>query len=364
MIIDSHAHVSVRSQADWDLDSDAEVMKYCHQRFIARPHVEVRRIGDDSVVEDGWKTLWDPERLHSWDGARDVGLRVSYQRPGGPTTNRPPFFTWRADGEDVYAMGDLVLKMYKAPPPEVLLPLMDAVGVDRAVLQLPPVNLNKFFSRVVNERPTRFIGLCNVDESTAYTSESLDRLHVYAHEYGLRGFYHEPMRGWEGYDDFHTAKFDPFWRTIDELGLVMYIGGPYGNDYPMFIPMIEAVVKKFPGLQIILTNGILQHYLADGIPDELDRVINGYNVHTELLTNIVNFGENDEVIRLLYDAFGPSKLIWGSEYASYNGVGPPFFWQQYAESRNYIPQRCDYMSDADLRLIHGGNIQRIFNIKD
>ena len=45
-------------------------------------------------------------------------------------------------------------------------------------------------------------------------------------------------------------------------------------------------------------------------------MINGYDVHTEILTNIVNYGPNDEVIRLLYDAFGPTKLIWGSEFAA------------------------------------------------
>ena len=84
-----------------------------------------------------------------------------------------------------YAPGDHVLIAFKGPPPEVLLWLMNATGVDRAVLQLPPIHLNKFFSRVVHEHPTRFIGLCNVDESTAYTSENLDRLHVYVEELGL-----------------------------------------------------------------------------------------------------------------------------------------------------------------------------------
>ena len=34
MIIDSHTHVSVRCEADWDLDSSAATMKYCFQRNL------------------------------------------------------------------------------------------------------------------------------------------------------------------------------------------------------------------------------------------------------------------------------------------------------------------------------------------
>ena len=129
-------------------------------------------------------------------------MRIAWERPDGPTLSCTPYFTWQSGGEELYAPGDHVLIAYKGPPPEVLLWLMNATGVDRAVLQLPPIHLNKFFSRVVHEHPTRFIGLCNVDESTAYTKENLDRLHVYVEELGLRGFYHEPTRGWEGYTSF------------------------------------------------------------------------------------------------------------------------------------------------------------------
>ena len=364
MTIDSHTHVSVRCEADWDLDSSAATMKYCFQRNLARPHIEVRRLADDAVVDDGWKTLWDEHRLTSWDGCKDVGLRIAWERAGRPTVSCTPYFTWQSDGEELYAPGDHVLIAYKGPPPEVLLWLMNATGIDRAVLQLPPIHLNKFFSRVVHEHPTRFIGLCNVDESTAYTKENLDRLHVYVEELGLRGFYHEPTRGWEGYTSFHTAKFDPFWHAIEALGVVMYIGGPFGDSYDEFIPKLEAVLRKFPGIRVVLTNGVLASYVADGIPEEFAHVVNSYNVHTEILSNIVNYGPNDEVIRLLYDAFGPTKLIWGSEFAAYNLVGPPFTPERYAQCLNYMRRRCDYMTQDDLRLIHGGNLQRVFDIPD
>ena len=364
MIIDSHSHVSVRSEADWDLDDWAATAKHCFQRNLARPSQEIRRVADDTVVADGWKTLWDEDRLNSWDGAREVDLRIAWtlRQPGRPITFHTPYFTWRSDGEDLYAAGDQVLIAYKAPPPEILLGLMDASGVDMAVLQLPPIHLNKFFARVVHEHPNRFIGLCNVDESTAYTTENLDRLHVYVEELGLRGFYHEPTPGWEGYDSFHSERFDPFWREIESLGVVMYIGGPYGGTYEDFVPMLNAVLDKFPAIRCVLTNGVLRSYVADGVPKELDRLISDHDVQTEILPNIVDYGPNDEVIRMFYEAFGPTKLIWGSEFAAYNVVGPPFRHERYTACLNYMREHCDYMSEEDLRLIHGGNLQRVFDI--
>ena len=54
----------------------------------------------------------------------------------------------------------------------------------------------------------------------------------------------------------------------------------------------------------------------------------------------------------------------GSEFAAYNLVGPPFTPERYAQSLNYMRRRCDYMTQDDLRLIHGGNLQRVFDIPD
>ena len=67
MIIDSHAHAGVRSELDWDFASVAEHRAYDQRLLWTRLNIgrklEVRRWEDDSVVEDGWETLWDPRRI-------------------------------------------------------------------------------------------------------------------------------------------------------------------------------------------------------------------------------------------------------------------------------------------------------------
>ena len=43
--------------------------------------LEVRRWDDDSLVEDGWKTVWDARYPNSWEGRRDVNLRIAVEKP-------------------------------------------------------------------------------------------------------------------------------------------------------------------------------------------------------------------------------------------------------------------------------------------
>ena len=128
------------------------------------------------------------------------------------------------------------------------------------------------------------------------------------------------------------------------------------------MPKLAAVLRKFPGIRMVLTNGVLASYVADrphprGVRERTQRLRRPHRdprQHRQLRSH-------DEVIRLLYDAFGPTKLIWGSEFAAYNLVGTP---ERYAQSLNYMRRRCDYMTQDDLRLIHGGNLQRVFDIPD
>ena len=237
---------------------------------------------------------------------------------------------------------------------------MDKVGIDRAVLQLPPVALNRFFARVVHEYPRRFIGLCHIDEDTPYTKENIEKLHIYVEELGLKGIYHEPLRDWDGYDNFHTEKFDPYWSEVESMGVPLNIGGPYISDN--LIPKLAALLKKFPRLTVVITNGIMPNYMRNGIPEILSDVITNYNVQTEILPKVVDYGPSDEIIRMLYDAFGASKIVWGTEFAAYEVVGPPYVAEKYVEHLEYVKKRCPYISERDIDLIHGENLKRVYGL--
>ena len=63
----------------------------------------------------------------------------------------------------------------------------------------------------------------------------------------------------------------------------------------------------------------------------------------------------------LFDTFGPRKLVWGSEFVTYNVTGPPFTAERYREHLRYLERRCDYLSQDDLDLILGGNLDAVFS---
>ena len=99
MTIDSHTHVSVRCEADWDLDSAAayhEVLLPA-QRWPGPTSrcAGCRRRGGGRRL----KTLGTSTGA-SWDGCKDVGLRIAWQRAGRPSVSCTPYFTWQSDGEE------------------------------------------------------------------------------------------------------------------------------------------------------------------------------------------------------------------------------------------------------------------------
>ena len=365
MIIDSHAHAGVRSELDWDFASVAEHRAYDQRLLWTRLNIgrklEVRRWDDDSLVEDGWETLWDPRYPNSWEGRRDVNLRVAVEKADEWHANHlPATFAWEHDGEQYYAAGPLVLSHLKAAPPELLVQLMDQAGIDKAVLHcLDP--LNKYFARLMLEYPQRFIGLCRIEESTAYTDQGLEALRVAVEDLGLMGMYHEPLPGWEGYEDFHTAKYDPFWREVERLRFPLYLFGCFYRTFDQALPRLQALLKKFPGLTIILVHGLPPWYIKDGIPAAARDLVRNHEIYLELLPKILHYGKEDEIVRRVFDTFGPRKLVWGSEFVTYNVTGPPFTAERYREHLRYLERRCDYLSRDDLDLILGGNLDAVFN---
>ena len=138
------------------------------------------------------------------------------------------------------------------------------------------------------------------------------------------------------------------------------IGGPYITDN--LIPKLSKLLMKFSRLTLVITNGIKPYYVRNGIPDILSDVMKNYDVQTEILPIVVDYGPNDEIIRLLYDAFGASKIVWGPEFAAYEVVGPPYVSEKYVQHLEYVAKRCPYMSESDIDLIHGDNLKRVYNL--
>ena len=147
MIIDSHAHVAPNfdSMEDWDFDTEEEVWAY-HQSTNYFHHKPVATTSRGEQSADAWKLLWDERKPHSWSGRTDVGFRISSGQ-----------FVWEKDGERYTA------PLRPGTEGARLVGLMDASGVDKAVLQAT-LFYNRYFGRMTREFPGRFLPLAMLDD--------------------------------------------------------------------------------------------------------------------------------------------------------------------------------------------------------
>ena len=351
MIIDSHAHLhpSDADLADWDFPNDAAALRN-HQRVLHVYRQPAGLTGAGETVRDAWKLLWKDQHPLSWEGRTDVNFRLVDGK-----------FAWDKDGVTY------TTAIRPAADAALLIKLMDAVGVDKAVLHASLPN-NRFYGRATRAYPGRFLPLAYLkyEDDIESILAALDA----AVKDGMVGLFQNPLPGWRGYDDIHATRFDPLWREVERLELPVYaMGYAPMADYPAMLPSLKAWIERFPSIKRVLVHGFpTQVLLEDGkyrVTDLVKGLVNDYDTLVELLPwahSVYRHERTDELIKVLYDAFGPTKFTWGTEFIK---ASPPHTPEHYAELKGYFESRCSsYMSAADIALILGGNLQRLFGLSD
>ena len=149
---------------------------------------------------------------------------------------------------------------------------------------------------------------------------------------------------------------------MERLRLPLYLFGCFYRTFDQALPRLQTLLRKFPRLTIILVHGLPPWYIKDGIPAAARDLVKNHDIYLELLPRILYYGNDDEIIRRVFDTFGPRKN-WSGDRSSvtYNVTGPPFTAERYREHLGYLERRCDYLSQDDLDLILGGNLDAVFS---
>ncbi|MBI1928235.1 amidohydrolase, partial [Candidatus Poribacteria bacterium] len=222
----------------------------------------------------------------------------------------------------------------KYEPIESLLYQMGQAGVDKAILIQHQGNTNNSYHvECLKSYPGRFAAAMIVERS-----DTGEKLRYWA-EQGIVGIRLSA--------DSRAETADPLaqWRTANELNLVVSL--PCSPSTLLGKEFVE-VLKAFPNLQIVIEHlgGIGQE--AEPPYDEFKQVL-ALAKHPNLKIKLPGFGEFCKLpypfqhvppfARMVVEAFGPQRVMWGSDY-------PPVSCREgYTHSLKFP---MDYFSDLSL----------------
>ncbi len=259
-------------------------------------------------------------------------------------------------------------------PPERMVAEMNMVGVDMGVLQCDHVygDLNEYFADARKKFPGRFIGLAQIWEPEADSTDRLILLERGISEYGNKGIYFsvEPLSVMQMDVSLNDPKFDPLWNLVQQLEIPVFwfLDDRTHNRIEMFMRRVAELdewTQRHPDIPSIITHGLVPAAIIHdiGIPDELIEVLKRPNSLAEILFPakwpVYPYPEGQKQLKELRDAVGAEKLIWGTDSPHSMSA-----WCTYRQSLEFIQLHCDFLTQDEKDLILGLNTARLFGIEE
>jgi predicted TIM-barrel fold metal-dependent hydrolase len=227
---------------------------------------------------------------------------------------------------------------------EMLIPIIDAAGVDRVVL-IPPSwegMRNDYVEKAVNEYPGRFgvMGLLPLNDQ----EKAKQQLATWRDKPGFLGVRQGPS----------NEDIDWFWAAAEKHGIPICFLASGHHD------KMSSVAEKFPGLSLIVDHmGISEGFMKahpDNWQDEI-KVVAGMakypNVSVKLSSapfiSSQSYPWRDTIphIHRLYDAFGPLRCFWGTDQTH------SFEKATYSQRITQFTEELPFLSESDKDWIMG-----------
>jgi L-fuconolactonase len=249
-------------------------------------------------------------------------------------------------------------------PVEGLLFQMDRNGVDKALLvQIKGQADNEYQFECVGRYPDRLASIVVVDTARPDAADELERLV----ERGARG-----VRLWT---DTRSAGDDPYlvWRKAEALGLPITCGGTAAEfAADGFAELVQAV----PNASIVVEHlGSVSTPDGEGAPYETRRKVFELARFPNVYLKIHGLGEFSPrampvkqplpfaepippLLDLAYEAFGPSRMMWGSDFPPVSGR------EGYANALGFPMEQLADKPEADRALVFGGTAVVVYGLGD
>ena len=241
---------------------------------------------------------------------------------------------------------------------ELLNRTMAEAGVDKAVIVQPKHYLfdNRYVADCLKRFPGKFAAVGLVDPTAP---DAPDRLEELITEHGFGG-----MRlhlGRYGSPSVLAAPDkDPIWKRAEELGACFTLFGR-AEDYPA----LEPIVSRFPGVNVVIDHlaGVPAN---EAPPCPLLEILLRFASYPNVNVKVSNVGGRSSepyphrdtfpMIRKVYDAFGPERLMWGTDFPHVFRPGAT----GYLECLDLIRKHIDFFTDEDLEWILCKTIQKVW----
>ena len=275
----------------------------------------------------------------------DTGAKLRIVDPHVHVWTHDPQYPWPSD--------------LKEPPkddalPGTLLQLMQTHGVEKTVI-VHVIYYRwdcRYTADSVASNRDRFAGVCRVNPESPQATTELDHWV----EKGLRGVRLSPAAGPVGDWINDRPRMDAIWGRAAELRVPLCILCPISR-----IPDVERVIERHDDRLDVCID-----HMADcpiDQPDELKkllalarykRVVVKLSHLWSLSHGAYPYRDTHAQVRRLYDAFGPERLMWGTDWP---GVEP---YCGYGRALALFRDEIKFFTDDDRRWIMGGTALKLW----
>jgi predicted TIM-barrel fold metal-dependent hydrolase len=164
---------------------------------------------------------------------------------------------------------------------------------------------------VLKQYPQHFQGVARVNPENPGAPDDLSRL---VEQQGFRGVRLSPGAGAAG-DWITGALMPPLWKRCHDLKVPMTILAPVTR-----MPDVQPLIDRFPDLTVVID------HMADSPldqPEQLNKLI-ALKRYPKVFVKVSHtwslskqpypYPDSQAQVRRLYDAFGPQRLMWGTDW--------------------------------------------------
>ena len=195
---------------------------------------------------------------------------------------------------------------------EELAAAMDASGVDRAIL-VQAVGAytydNRYAADAAQADPGHFVSACCIDAEAEDATRTLD---YWIRERGMSGIRLFALAR-EGPSWLIDERTVPLWQRASELEANVIV-----TILPHQLDELETVLIRFPETPVSLDHCAFALAQADSA-ERLFQLSARSNLHLKVSTHVLDDavaheGSARPLMRRLVDAFGPDRIMWGSDF--------------------------------------------------